>query len=461
MENNCMDNIKMKKGNKIKQILFIVFLVLEAIYHIRVTIWPIQYPEMFDAIMNLAFLTVCLFTIWAYRDKLENLNPQKDIKTKNVLYFLAVLAAILWATGIAYILTLMVIVITWMFMDDEKQFRIRFFVHLSLFSATILGLLTGIIPYYEDVAAGRSFANLGYSSAWTCISIIFILAYSLYAGKLLKSGIAFTAIRYLLSIAVILYCFRGKTEQIVYVIKNSDGYYKCIIVMILFLLAGILLTYAIYRISNKKSDIDKKNKWFYIRRIAAGLAAVIMIFGISRYTGPQYEELKIYEKEADRLREVNDLDEYLSLLADQYYSPEYDIIIAASDTLGSRINENVDEKLSVIGSFETLTGRGRNAYAAILEDGYAIYEELEEQENVGIIHDETVKGTNITIQSMPFYAGAMARIVIDGRDYAINKRGLNVVVYNNELRRVMDSVAFDTYEDEYYISAVREKTDPQ
>ena len=44
-------------------------------------------------------------------------------------------------------------------------------------------------------------------------------------------------------------------------------------------------------------------------------------------------------------------------------------------------------------------------------------------------------------------------IKIDGDKYAVGEKGWNIVVYNNEIKRVIDSVCFDTSKPE--VTAVR------
>ena len=57
---------------------------------------------------------------------------------------------------------------------------------------------------------------------------------------------------------------------------------------------------------------------------------------------------------------------------------------------------------------------------------------------------------------MPLYARSMkdewgnglASVIIDGEEYSKNQSGLNIIVYNNQTRKIVDSVWFGTYEPE-------------
>ena len=55
--------------------------------------------------------------------------------------------------------------------------------------------------------------------------------------------------------------------------------------------------------------------------------------------------------------------------------------------------------------------------------------------------------TFYTVQSCGKLAGAKSSIVIDGNEYCRNTRGLNIVVYDNQLLKVVDTVTFDPYKE--------------
>jgi len=43
--------------------------------------------------------------------------------------------------------------------------------------------------------------------------------------------------------------------------------------------------------------------------------------------------------------------------------------------------------------------------------------------------------------------GNISSIKINGSEYSPNDRGLNFVVYNNDTKKIVDAVCFDTYEE--------------
>ena len=46
------------------------------------------------------------------------------------------------------------------------------------------------------------------------------------------------------------------------------------------------------------------------------------------------------------------------------------------------------------------------------------------------------------------WGNGLTSVQIDGEEYSKNESGLNVIVYNNQTRKIVDSVWFNTYEPE-------------
>ena len=64
-----------------------------------------------------------------------------------------------------------------------------------------------------------------------------------------------------------------------------------------------------------------------------------------------------------------------------------------------------------------------------------------------------VSGHEIKVWSKPWRNGNMASIQLDGMEYAVNKRGINIVLYDPHENKVIDSVAYDahTNDKKFYI----------
>ncbi len=79
---------------------------------------------------------------------------------------------------------------------------------------------------------------------------------------------------------------------------------------------------------------------------------------------------------------------------------------------------------------------------AVIDSGNVVYEDMSDNK----LEQETeIAGNKIDMQSAGYETGNIASIKINGLEYALNKRGINIVVYDKQANRVIDSVRIDTY----------------
>ena len=86
-------------------------------------------------------------------------------------------------------------------------------------------------------------------------------------------------------------------------------------------------------------------------------------------------------------------------------------------------------------------GAFRDAYAAIIDRGGLVYEAVSGRP---ISHEEEVNGLSVGVSSSGWNTVPSCSITINGINYALSGRGLNIVVYDYESGLVVDSVTFDT-----------------
>ena len=89
----------------------------------------------------------------------------------------------------------------------------------------------------------------------------------------------------------------------------------------------------------------------------------------------------------------------------------------------------------------------RTSYIAILNNGHLVWEQHNYEKET--MCNVEVDGLKIIAESKLYRLGNATHININANDYAINKRGLNIVVYDKTYKSVIDSVCFDTHVDEY------------
>nr|WP_302598810.1 DUF6056 family protein [uncultured Cellulosilyticum sp.] len=137
------------------------------------------------------------------------------------------------------------------------------------------------------------------------------------------------------------------------------------------------------------------------------------------------------------LKEITDLTTYLSLLD----MPNYIAIISVQDEGSTGLTTQMKEAMRDLGLQEEL--KYRQSYIGILDGGKV----LKEQNSNELIHTmDNIDGKKIEVTSAGYNVGKTASILINDKEYAIGKRGINIVVYDKVQKKVIDSVAFDTYD---------------
>ncbi|MCC8139986.1 MAG: hypothetical protein LIO67_06775 [Lachnospiraceae bacterium] len=166
-------------------------------------------------------------------------------------------------------------------------------------------------------------------------------------------------------------------------------------------------------------------------------------YGIVAKDDAQWESLQAYYEttlQDCELTRVTDIYRYLELL----HNDRYTIFMAVKDEGTNALDDELIELLMELGLTTNLKNAPRCSYYAIIE-GDQVEEAVgtEQLEHEGSFRN----GAEMySITSAGFDAGDTCSIIIAGDEYAKKKRGLNIVVYSNDLKRVIDSVCFDTYE---------------
>ena len=194
------------------------------------------------------------------------------------------------------------------------------------------------------------------------------------------------------------------------------------------------------------------------------------------------EELEEYHREilSIELNDIKDPCEYIETV-NRYGN--YTILISVKDEGAGALTDTQRETFKLLGLPKLAELQYRGSYLAVIENGQVQYEELEYdkgEENAGIVtddekindlksieyilteellsetNDETESplyleyegampdGTQFTLRSGGIYMGDLSSCVINGTEYSVNQRGINIVVYDNERGQVADSTSFDT-----------------
>ena len=140
------------------------------------------------------------------------------------------------------------------------------------------------------------------------------------------------------------------------------------------------------------------------------------------------------------LEEMTVLDAYLSKLKDSGYT----VFVSVKDEGSRYLTPERQELLKKLGAALELKGQQQRSYYAVMKDGELIAEQLGD----GLISASGTleRGSSYTVKSQGSNDGnGVSSIVINGKELSKNRRGLNIVVYDEAAGRVVDSVSFDTF----------------
>lgn len=136
-----------------------------------------------------------------------------------------------------------------------------------------------------------------------------------------------------------------------------------------------------------------------------------------------------------------DFEKYLKNLQ-QLDKNEYTIFLAIRDEGTRSFTDTMQTELEELGFSAKLSGEYRTSYLAIRNQG-KISEQIGYAE---LQKDGTLpNGMSYHAVSSGSGYGEATILEIDGRDYALNTRGFNAVIYDSVGERVVSSTAFDTY----------------
>ncbi len=192
------------------------------------------------------------------------------------------------------------------------------------------------------------------------------------------------------------------------------------------------------------------------------------------YLRRQSEKYQIIEEDKE-LKNSDSFEEYLNAIDRDRYT----VIISAKDEAASGLSENHRKILKDYGFTQLSNLEFRNGYIGIRDRGKIILDKSSIDASYLVSADGTIdsdgrfvlnntyiqsssslterrepegslkNGASVfTIKSGGLNAGNISSIVVNGNEYSDNGRGLNVVVYDNELGLVIDQSTFDTHSKE-------------
>ena len=192
--------------------------------------------------------------------------------------------------------------------------------------------------------------------------------------------------------------------------------------------------YEHYRQLTMESRLDQEMKEMQAHsRILQGLT--VRLIGKDGY---------LRQEAAEMLRSETDFDMYLRILA--LMQKNLLILIAVRDTPGDQLSVQTLRLLYELG-FSNFNKRLWLMYAGMNRKGEVLLDQSGgcPEETVTYKHNADRSLPDIFIQSSAWRKENVASIKIDGKDYATNIRGINIVVYDLAANEVIDSVGYDRH----------------
>ncbi len=190
----------------------------------------------------------------------------------------------------------------------------------------------------------------------------------------------------------------------------------------------------------QESAVDHENLLGARKMSLAIGTALTMTHKIDPVTDTQYESNKeFYEamiKDANLVTET-DLNTYITMLNEEHLS----VFISVKKDMCGALEESTMNALASIGLTADFHGQYYQSYYAALNGNVL---ESRSSETVSVT-GSTADGYSVySISSSGKDAGNLSSITIDGEEYSMNDDGINIVVYDNLLHKVIDSVNLDT-----------------
>ncbi len=109
------------------------------------------------------------------------------------------------------------------------------------------------------------------------------------------------------------------------------------------------------------------------------------------------------------------------------------------------LTQEVKSSLKKLGLQTDFAGQSNDSYYAVISS-----DNIQEEIGARKLYQEGIlRGglSNYTISSGGHKSGDISSVIIDRKEYSVNERGLNLVIYNHESNEVIDSVCFDVIKD--------------
>lgn len=196
----------------------------------------------------------------------------------------------------------------------------------------------------------------------------------------------------------------------------------------------------------KESVVDHENLWGAMKMSQYIGGLMKDVYNVEAVEDDQYESTReFYDRiiKNCELVHITDINEYLQTI----YDDNYTIFIVSRAESMDGLTDQVMENLHAMGLNQDLLGKFGWSYSAVVSPENGISEILLPDEYAELSGSIRNRNTFYTIIGSGQYTGpnSYSSIIIDGTEYCRDGgAGLNFVIYDNYLMKVVDSVTFKT-----------------
>lgn len=147
-----------------------------------------------------------------------------------------------------------------------------------------------------------------------------------------------------------------------------------------------------------------------------------------------------HQYDVSDLQNTTDLPDYLRKLDHS----DYLVFMAVQDEAAQALDGEAVKAMKSLGLKGKLKNKIRQSYLAVIYDG-GIWERTSKRK-LAISSSDLDIGLDYALCSAGYDSGSSCSVIIDGKEYAKQNRGLNIVVYDTINKQVIDSICFDTHE---------------
>ncbi|WP_029320786.1 hypothetical protein [Butyrivibrio sp. AE3004] len=199
---------------------------------------------------------------------------------------------------------------------------------------------------------------------------------------------------------------------------------------------------AYYEASKFKYSRNMSDDWHCNIRGAKKLSkymgnTLLNDYDVAGIEDEQWSSTKDYYKqvlEDCELQNISDLGKYINLLA----NPRYTVFLAGQSDVSYCLDDEAKAEFAKLG-FDLSMEEGESFCGIKSEEILEQQHDTDMVRSVGSIRKSRV---DYSIVSKGEYAGNESSIMIDNEDYSLHVDGINIVVYCNDTRRVIDRAAY-------------------